>query len=118
MVIEYDTGPKEYKATEFTRINSTELRIRTKRRQTMLRERTANRSTSKRLQSLIEAELKRQNLTDQEAAREARLPANAFRALRYGHRPSVDRAHELCNALSISMVIGDESTTPTAARAA
>ena len=40
MVIEYDTGPTEYKATEFTRINSTELRTRTKRRQTIDRHTT------------------------------------------------------------------------------
>lgn len=73
----------------------------------MPRERTVNRSTTDRLKTLIDAELKRRNVTDQEAAREARLPANAFRALRHGHRPSIDRAHELCNALGISMTIGD-----------
>ncbi len=76
----------------------------------MPRERTANRSTTDRLKDLIKAELKRQNLTDQEAAREARLPANAFRALRHGHRPSIDRAEELLRGLGIAMRIG---TTPT-----
>ena len=75
----------------------------------MPKKRTANRSVSDRLQSLIEAELKRQDLTEQEAAREARLPANAFRAVRHGRRPSVDRADELCRALGISMTIGAEA---------
>ena len=74
----------------------------------MPREPTVNRSTTDRLKGLIETELKRQNLTDQEAAREARLPANAFRALRHGHRPSIDRADELCRALGITMMIGRE----------
>ena len=72
----------------------------------MTKDRTLNRSTTDRLKGLIEAELKRQNLTDQEAAREARLPANAFRALRHGHRPSIDRADELCRVLGITMTIG------------
>ena len=40
----------------------------------MTRERRTNRSTTNRLKGLIEAELRRQNLTEQEAAREARLP--------------------------------------------
>ena len=83
----------------------------------MTKDRTLNRSTTDRLKGLIEAELKRQNLTDQEAAREARLPANAFRALRHGHRPSIDRADELCRALGIRMTIGaepDGSTGPAA----
>ena len=74
----------------------------------MTRERRTNRSTTNRLKGLIEAELRRQNLTDQEAAREARLPVNAFRSVRHGHRPSIDRAEELCRALGISMTIGTE----------
>ena len=72
----------------------------------MTRERRTNRSTTNRLKGLIEAELKRQNLTEQEAAREARLPVNAFRSVRHGHRPSIDRAEELCRALGITMTIG------------
>lgn len=76
----------------------------------MPRERRVNRSTTDRLKNLIETELKRQNLTDQEAAREARLPANAFRALRHGHRPSIDRADDLCRALGITMMIGKTPT--------
>ena len=76
----------------------------------MPRERTVNRSTTDRLKGLIETELKRQDLTDQEAAREARLPANAFRALRHGHRPSIDRADQLCRALGITMTIGKTRT--------
>ena len=55
---------------------------------------------------LIEAELMRQNLTEEEAARQARLPANAFRGVRKGQRPSIDRAEELCLALGVSMMIG------------
>ena len=35
---------------------------------------------------LIEAELMRQNLTEEEAAREARLPADVFRGVRKGQR--------------------------------
>ena len=77
----------------------------------MPRKRTVNRSATDRLKGLIEAELKRQDLTEQEAAREARLPAKAFRALRHGHRPSIDRADELCRALRISMTIGAEVPT-------
>ena len=73
--------------------------------------RKVNRSTTDRLKRLIEAELDRQSLTDEEAAREARLPGNAFRALRKGHRPSIDRAEELCTALGISMMIGPEAPT-------
>lgn len=73
--------------------------------------RKVHRSTTDRLKRLIEAELDRQNLTDEEAAREARLPGNAFRALRKGHRPSIDRAEELCTALGISMMIGTETPT-------
>ena len=62
----------------------------------MPKKRKRNRTTTDRLKRLIEAELERQELTDQEAAREARLPSDAFRALRQGHRPSLDRAEELC----------------------
>ena len=76
----------------------------------MTRERRTNRSTTNRLKGLIEAELRRQNLTDQEAAREARLPVNAFRSVRHGHRPSIDRAEELCRAIGITMTIGKTST--------
>ena len=48
-----------------------------------------------------------QELTPEEAAREGRLPAKAFRSLlRHGHRPTIDRADELCSALGISMTIG------------
>ena len=50
-------------------------------------------------------------LTFSRAAREARLPAKAFQALRHGHRPSIDRADELCRALGISMTIGAERQT-------
>ena len=59
---------------------------------------------------LIEAELIRQNLTEEEAARDAHLPANAFRGVRKGQRPSIDRADELCRALGVRMTIG---STPT-----
>ena len=57
---------------------------------------------------LIEAKLTRQNLTEEEAAREARLPANALRGVRKGQRPSIDRADELCRALGVTMTIGIE----------
>ena len=66
------------------------------------KKRKVNRSATDRLRKLIQAELTRQNLSEQEAAREARLPANAFRALRTGHRPSLDRAEELLCALGIA----------------
>ena len=69
--------------------------------------RSVNRSASDRLTRLVEAELTRQKLTAEEIAREARLPSKAFRALlRHGHRPTIDRADELCRALGISMTIG------------
>lgn len=79
--------------------------------------RLANRSTTERLIQLVKAELKRQDLTAEEAARAARLPSKAFRSLlRHGHRPALDRAHEICEALGISMTIGvtppDESNGP------
>ena len=48
-------------------------------------------------------------MTGEEVAREARLPSNAFRSLlRKKHRPTFDRADELCKALGISMIIGTE----------
>lgn len=72
----------------------------------MPKKRNVNRSTTDRLKRLIEAELDRQELTDEEAAREARLPGNAFRALRKGHRPSLDRANELAAALGLAFTIG------------
>ena len=70
-----------------------------------------NRSTTDRLKRLIDAELTRRNVTDEEAGRDAQLPSNAFRALRKGHRPSVDRADELCQALGITMTIGRRPPT-------
>ena len=69
--------------------------------------RRVNRSASDRLSKLIKAELARQELTAEEVAREARLPSKAFRSLlRHGHRPTIDRADELCKAVGISMTIG------------
>ena len=89
--------------------NDNPLTMNRQERQNVTRNKgKVNRSTTDRLKRLIEAELDRQNLTDEEAAREARLPGNAFRALRKGHRPSIDRADELCTALGISMTIGVE----------
>ena len=68
---------------------------------------SVNRSATDQLSRLIEAELARQRVTGEEVAREARLPSNAFRSLlRKGHRPTIDRADELCRALGISMTIG------------
>ena len=70
--------------------------------------RTVNRSATERLKRLVEAGLASQELTGEEVAREARLPGKAFRALlRNGHRPTIDRADELCRALGITMTIGD-----------
>ena len=58
---------------------------------------------------MITNALEQQGLTTEEAAREARLPSNSFRSLlRRGHRPTIDRADELCKALAISMTIGTE----------
>ena len=68
-----------------------------------------NRSTTERLKNLIDAELARRKLTDEQAARDAKLPSKAFRALRNGHRPSVDRADELCRALGVTMVLGQDA---------
>lgn len=71
------------------------------------RTRPVNRTATDRLSQLIAAELAKHNLTGEEVARDARLPANAFRSLlRKGHRPTIDRADELCTALGITMTIG------------
>lgn len=73
--------------------------------------RTVNRSATRRLAQIIEAEIARHELTTEEIAREARLPSKAFRSLlRGGHRPSLDRADELLRAVGTSMTIG---VTPT-----
>ena len=72
-----------------------------------------NRSTTDQLSRLVEAELERQKVTGEEVAREARLPSNAFRSLlRKGHRPTIDRADELCRALGITMTIGRRKNAP------
>ena len=68
--------------------------------------RKINRSASERLRGLVDRELSRQDLNGQEVAREAQLPADAFRSLRRGYRPTIDRAEELCTALGITMMIG------------
>ena len=62
-----------------------------------------------RLVQLIETELAKHDLNGQEVARDARLPADAFRSLRRGYRPTLDRADELCRALGITMTIGARS---------
>ena len=78
-------------------------------------QRKANRSATDRLSRLIEAELTTLNVTGEEVAREARLPSNAFRSLlRKGHRPTIDRADELCRALGITMMIGARPGTDNA----
>ena len=78
----------------------------------MTQKRSVNRSATERLAQIVRAELARQELTAEEAARAARLPAKAFRSLlRHGHRPSVDRADELCRALGITMTIGGKPET-------
>lgn len=70
-----------------------------------------NRSATDRLQHLIDSELSRRGLNGQEVAREARLPADAFRSLRRGYRPTIDPADELCRALGITMMIGRDAPT-------
>ena len=65
-----------------------------------------NRSATDRLRRLIDSELSRRGLNGQEVAREARLPADAFRSLRRGYRPTIDRADELCRALGVTMLVG------------
>ena len=65
---------------------------------------------SRRLANLIEAELAKRGLNCPQAAREARLPADAFRTVLKGHKPNIDRAEELCKALGISMTIGTEES--------
>ena len=70
---------------------------------------SVNRSATDKLSRLIETELARRKVTGEEVAREARLPSNAFRSLlRKKHRPTFDRADELCKALGISMTVGAE----------
>ena len=73
--------------------------------------RTVNRAATDRLKRMVETELAKQELTGEEIAREARLPAKAFRSLlRHEHRPTIDRADELCRALGITMTIGNTPT--------
>ena len=74
--------------------------------------RTVNRAATDRLKRMVETELARQELSGEEIAREARLPAKAFRSLlRHGHRPTLDRAEELCTALGLTMTIGKTRTS-------
>ena len=66
-------------------------------------------AASVRLRRLIENGLTRRGWTAQEAAREAKLPADAFRTVLNGRKPNIDRVEELCRALGISMTIGAET---------
>ena len=66
-------------------------------------------AASVRLARLIEDELAQRGWTSQEAAREAKLPADAFRTVLKGRQPYINRAEELCRALGISMTIGAET---------
>lgn len=76
------------------------------------RSRTATRTATDRLARLLKEELAKQGLNGEQAAREARLPADAFRGvLLRRNRPSLDRAHELCMALGITMTIGGKPET-------
>ena len=73
---------------------------------------TVNRSATDRLVRLVEEELASQGLNGEQAAREARLPADAFRGLLLKRqRPSIDRADELCRALGINITIGTRVKT-------
>lgn len=66
-----------------------------------------NRSATDRLKQLVATAVASEELTQEELAREARLPGKVFRSLlRNGHRPTIDRADELCKALGITMTIG------------
>ncbi len=69
--------------------------------------RTINRSTTVRLMRVVEGELARRGISDARAAREAHLPGSVFQSLlRFGKRPTLDRADEICTGLGISMLIG------------
>ena len=75
----------------------------------MTRKPKVNRSATERLSRIVRAALAEQELTEAEAAREARLPEKVLRSLlQHGHRPSIDRADELCRALGIRMTLGAE----------
>lgn len=75
----------------------------------MARQRTINRRTTERLIQVVKDALAERELTATEAAREAKLPANAFRALlSQGHRPTLDRADELCRAVGAKLILGDD----------
>ena len=73
--------------------------------------RKINRTATDRLVQRIESELTKRGLNGQEVAREARLPTDAFRSLRRGYRPTIDRADELCRAIGITMTIGGKPGT-------
>ena len=70
--------------------------------------RKTNRTATNRLLQIVESELKNRGVNGQEVAREARLPKDVFQSLRRGYRPNLDRADELCKALGITMMLGDE----------
>ena len=75
----------------------------------MKRQRTVNRRATDELIRVVNKALAKQGLTPTEAAREAKLPANAFRALLTGgHRPTVDRADELLRSLGATLTLGRE----------
>ena len=96
-------------AAEEIKDDPRERRANSRQKEKKMTEKTrpVNRLATDRLSQLIAAELARHNLTGEEVARDARLPANAFRSLlRKGHRPTIDRADELCRALGITMTIG------------
>ena len=72
-----------------------------------------NRSATDRLKQLVATAVASEELTQEELAREARLPGKVFRSLlRNGHRPTIDRADELCKALGITMTRGNAEPIP------
>ena len=63
------------------------------------------------LLTIVTAYLKKRGLSRRRAATEVGLPEEAFRSLIKGHRPTIDRADELCRALGITMMIGTRVET-------
>ena len=63
---------------------------------------------TRHLLTIVTAYLKKRGLSGRRAATEVGLPEEAFRSLIKGHRPTVDRADELCRALGITMTIGTD----------
>ena len=70
-------------------------------------ERTVGPAT-RRLVIAVKEHMKKRGVGGRRAAADVGLPEDAFRSLIKGHRPTLDRADEVCRALRITMKLGRE----------